>query len=126
MTNSILILDGLTQIAPVDFDEYQKIEKERSCERLLHLCIGSIIDICKLFVAGGRSGLPSEENDLFDKMRKNGIISKTMCSTLKEIRGFGDILIHEYAIVDDKIVFRVLKAKLKDFKKFKKEILRQL
>lgn len=119
-------LNELKQIVPKSFAGYQTIEKKRSCERLLHLCIECVIDICKLFVSGLRLGLPSEENDLFDKIQKRGITSETMSSTLKEMRGFRNVLVHEYTAVDDKIVFRALKTKLKDFQIFKKEILKFL
>ncbi len=116
-------LKELTQIIPINFAEYQMIEKKRSCERLLQLCLECVIDICKLFVSGLRLGLPSEENDLFDKMKKQRIISEPMSLTLKEMRGFRNILIHEYATIVDEIVFETLKTKLEDFRKFKKEVL---
>ena len=32
-------INEFIQIAPADFEEYQKIEKKRSCERLLHLVL---------------------------------------------------------------------------------------
>jgi uncharacterized protein YutE (UPF0331/DUF86 family) len=117
-------LDELKQTAPakLKFKEYQKIEKKRSCERLLQLSIEAVIDICKLFVSGMRLGLPAEENDLFDKMQKKKLLSKKMAVTLKEMKGFRNILVHEYADIDDELVFRALKAKLDDFNKFKKEI----
>ncbi|MDP3042634.1 MAG: DUF86 domain-containing protein [Candidatus Omnitrophota bacterium] len=118
-------LDELDQIAPakLKFKEYQEIEKKRSCERLLQLSIEAVIDICKLFVSGLRLGLPAEENDLFDKMRKKKLLSKEMTVTLREMKGFRNILVHEYAAVDDELVFKAIKTKLKDFRKFKKEIL---
>jgi len=116
-------LDELKQVVPVEFKEYQKIEKKRSCERLLQLSIESVIDVCKLFVSGLRLGLPREENDLFDKMRKKNLLSDEMNAALKEMRGFRNILVHEYAAVDDELVFRALKTKLEDFRKFRREIL---
>lgn len=119
-------LDELLQITPVDFKDYQKIEKKRSCERLLQLSIECVMDICKLCVSGLRLGLPSEENDLFEKILKKNIITKKMYSTLKEMKGFRNILVHEYAAVDDKLVFRLIKDRLSDFRKFKKEILKVL
>jgi len=119
-------LDELKQVVPAEFKEYQRIEKKRSCERLLQLSIESATDICKLFVSGLRLGLPTEENDLFDKMRKKNLLSEEMNATLKEMRGFRNILVHEYAAVDDELVFRALKTKLEDFRRFKGEILRSL
>jgi len=111
----------IRQISPRDFNEYQDIKIKRSCERLLQLGIECIIDICKLFL-----GLPSEENDLFNKMLKKGILTKEMVSILKEMRGFRNILIHEYAAIDDELVFEAIKKRLDDFEKFKKEALKFL
>ena len=116
-------LNELKEVVPASFAEYQKIEKKRSCERLLQLCIESVIDICKLFVSGLALGLPSEENDLFNKMRKKEILSEEITIVLKEMRGFRNILIHEYAAIDDELVYEAAKEKSLDFNKFKKEIL---
>ncbi len=119
-------INEFIQIAPADFEEYQKIEKKRSCERLLHLCIECIIDIAKLFVSGLRLGLPSEENDLFDKIQKKGIVSKEMNVALKKMKGFRNILVHEYATIDNELVFSAARTKLEDFRKFKEEVLKTL
>ncbi len=116
----------LKQVVPTNYEEYQKIEKKRSCERLLQLCIECAFDVCKLFVSGLKLGLPSEENDLFDKMQKRKIISKKMGSLLKEMRAFRNILIHEYASVDDELIYEKAKTRLDDFKAFKKEVLTAL
>jgi len=104
-------LNELTQIIPATFEEYQRIETKRACERLLQLCIECVIDVCRFFVSGLRLGLPSEENDLFDKMLKKKILSKEMNSLLKEMRGFRNILVHEYTAVDDELVFKTMKEK---------------
>lgn len=123
-------LDGylkeLKQIMPKTFHDYQKIEKKRSCERVVQLCIECVIDMCELFVSGLRLGLPTEEEDLFEKMAKNKIISKDMAVILKEMRGFRNILIHEYATIDNELVYNTIKTKLSDFENFKKEIMAAL
>lgn len=119
-------LKELVQISPSSFDEYKAIEKKRSCERLLQLCIESIIDVCKIFVSGLRLGLPKEENDLFVKMKKEGFISEDTTNLLKRMRGLRNIIIHEYATVNDESVYNVIKNGLKDFDKIRKEIIRAL
>jgi uncharacterized protein YutE (UPF0331/DUF86 family) len=68
-------------------------------------------------------GLPSEENDLFDKMKSEKIITEEMTVILKEMKGFRNILVHEYAVVDDEIVYSVIKNRMGDFKKFKKQLI---
>jgi len=123
-------LDGyiaeLKEIAPKSFAEYQKVEKKRACERLLQVSIEVIIDICNLLVSGLRLGLPAEEDDLFRKLVEAGIITKEMGETLREIKGFRNILVHQYAQVDDRIVYEAVNTKLGDFALFRQEALAYL
>lgn len=123
-------LDGylreIRQIMPSDFKAYQKMPVKRACERLLQISVESAIDICSLLVSGLRLGLPAEEDDLFDKLEEAGIISSSMKEQLKKMKGFRNILVHEYGRVDDRLVFEVLQNRLDDFKAFKGEILQAI
>ena len=116
-------LAELKQIAPADFTEFKKIEKKRACERLLQLAVESVIDICNLLVSGLRMGLPAEEEDLFRKLIQGHVISERLGEKLKEMKGFRNILVHEYARVNDKIVYEATKTKFSDFDAFKEQIL---
>jgi len=116
-------LKELGEVVPQDFATYQKVEKRRACERLLQISIEAVIDICHLLVAGLRLGLPSEEDDLFAKLGKAGVISSQTEKILKEMKGFRNILVHEYTHIDEQIVFQMAKAKLSDFEAFKREVL---
>ena len=115
-------LSELKIVMPKSYQEYAgSIEKKRSCERLLHILIESVIDICALIVKGLRLGLPAEEEDLFEKLEKKKIISKGMKEKLKSMRGFRNIMVHRYADVDDELVFDNL-GNINDFKEFRTEI----
>jgi uncharacterized protein YutE (UPF0331/DUF86 family) len=119
-------LAELRAIAPENLKEYRRIEKKRSCERLLQLCIECVIDLCRILVSGLRLGLPADENDLFEKLNKNGIVSPSGARLLRQMRGFRNILVHEYASVDDELVFKYVKTRLGDFEKIRKQILEVL
>ena len=115
-------LSELESVMPKRYEEYvSSIEKKRSCERLLHILIECVIDVCALIVKGLRLGLPAEEEDLFEKLEKKKVISKKMKEKLKSIRGFRNILVHRYAEVDDELVFENL-GNINDFKEFRREI----
>lgn len=115
-------ISELESVMPKSYEEYvNSIEKKRSCERLLHILIECVIDICALMVKGLRLGLPAEEEDLFEKLEKGKIISREMKGKLKSMRGFRNILVHRYAEVDDELVFENL-GSVNDFKEFRKEI----
>ena len=124
------VLDGylkeLREILPASFEEYKKVEKRRACERLLQVSIECVIDICGLMVIGLRLGLPAEEDDLFDKLEQAGIITSSRKESLKKMKGFRNILVHEYGQVNDMIVYEILQNNLNDFEAFKQEILQAI
>ncbi len=123
-------LDGylrdLRVIAPRDFAEYRQVEKKRACERLLQIAVECVIDVCNLMVSGLRLGLPAEENDLFEKLEQAGILSPEMKKTVQTMKGFRNILVHEYGYVDDMIVYQAVTTELGDFTDFKTEIVTAL
>ena len=116
-------LREIEQVKPASLEEYKKVEKKRSSERLLQLSIECMIDICALMVTGLRLGLPSEEDDLFERLEQAGIISALMKETLRKMKAFRNILVHEYGRIDDQLVYELLQNKLDDFERFKNEIL---
>jgi len=116
-------LRELRAISPACMGDYLKIEKKRACERLLQIAIECVIDIGNLFVSGLRLGLPAEENDIFEKLGRAGVISNDMVAVLKRMKGCRNILVHEYARVDDEIIFEAVSTKLGDFDDFRREII---
>lgn len=119
-------LEELRTILPKDFEEFQKIEKKRACERLLQIAIEAVMDICYLLVRDLRLGLPSDEEDILDKIEKAGIIQGELQETLRKMRGFRNILVHEYGRVDDWIVYQMTTQGFESFDRFRKTVLRFL
>jgi uncharacterized protein YutE (UPF0331/DUF86 family) len=119
-------LRELRQILPESFAGYQKVEKKRACERLLQIAIEAVIDICHMFLRELRLGLPSEEDDVFEKLSQAGVISSQMVATLKRMKGLRNILVHEYGRVDDRIVYDQAHKGIQDFMGFREEILAAL
>lgn len=120
-------LKELKEIAAVDYNEYLlSIEKRRACERLLQISVECVIDICSLFVSGLRLGIPAEESDIFERLFKNRIISAELKDVLKTMKGFRNILVHDYAGIDNTIVYEIATSRLTDFEIFIKEMLNSL
>jgi len=120
-------LSELEGIIPGSFEEYKNsIRDKRACERLLQIAIESVIDACNLFVSDLKLGIPSDEDDIIKKLEKKKIISGKMAETIRDMKGFRNILVHKYGVLKDELVFEMLSEKLEDFEKFKKEILKKL
>lgn len=120
-------LDGylgeLRSIAPVRFEEYLRVEKKRACERLVQVLVEAVIDACALMVSGLRLGLPGEEDDLFEKLERRGVLSTPTAGVLRRMKGLRNLLVHEYGRAHDEVVFDAVCRRLGDFDAFKGEIL---
>jgi uncharacterized protein YutE (UPF0331/DUF86 family) len=117
----------LRSVLPRNLDEYAaSVEKRRATERLMQVSVECILDICGLFVAGLRLGLPAEEENLFDRLEQARVLSPELVRTLRAMRRFRNILVHEYGAVDDKIVFELAGRLSKDTAAFTAEVIRAL
>ena len=124
-------LDGylreLRQVLPATFAEYlASIEKRRACERLLQISIECVLDICGLLVTGLRLGLPSEEDDLLEKLQHAQVLSPETVSLVKTMKGFRNVPVHEYGGIDNAIVFKAATARIADFVAVRQELLQVL
>jgi uncharacterized protein YutE (UPF0331/DUF86 family) len=117
----------LRQVAPESFAEYmQKVENRRACERLLQISIECIIDICGLFVSGLRLGLPAEEDDIFEKLERATLLSPNVADMVRSMKGFRNILVHEYGAIDNAIVFKMATTRFEDIEIFRNEVIHAL
>jgi len=118
-------LDELKAVAPRSYPEYEgSVEKRRACERLLHISIECVIDVCHLIVSGLRLGLPAGEGDLFAKLEQSGIISRGLADTLRRMKAFKNILVQRYGRVDDRLVYDVITRGSGDFDEFRNAVLK--
>jgi uncharacterized protein YutE (UPF0331/DUF86 family) len=111
-------VNELRSIAPATFEEYQRVETKRACERLVQIAIECVIDVCQLLVSGLRLGLPAEEDDLFDKLETAALFTPETVQTVRKMRGCRNILVHQYGKVSDEIVFETIRTGLDDFDEF--------
>ena len=115
-------LRELAEVVPHDIAAYRDTATRRACERILQIAIEAVIDICSLFVVGLRLGVPAEENDLFEKLATAGVLSPDMVERLRLMKGFRNLIVHDYGRVDDERVFELATAHVGDFDAFAEEI----
>jgi uncharacterized protein YutE (UPF0331/DUF86 family) len=80
--------------------------------------IESVIDISLLMIKEFHLGPPQNEENIFDLL-KNQISN---CERLNEMRGFRNILVHRYGIIDPTLMSHFATEDLDDFKIFIQEI----
>ncbi len=116
-------LKEINEDYPENYKRYLK--NKRKYERLLHLSIEVVIDVCSLILKEKGSGVPSDTGKIFDELIKEDVFEEKFGETLKEMKAFRNILVHRYGEVDDRKTYNQLNN-LDDFKEFKKHVLNYL
>lgn len=108
-------LDELIHIIPDSKDIYLKsVLHRRAVERMLHISIENVIDICAILINEFKLGPPSNEENIFDLLKEK----LPNIEILKEMKGFRNILVHRYSKIDDLIVYRNASERITDFEEF--------
>ncbi|MCF2140528.1 MAG: DUF86 domain-containing protein [Candidatus Lokiarchaeota archaeon] len=108
-------LEELNEFIPKE-DEifYKSNEKRRAIERQLQICIENVIDIAYHLVKFLHLGPPQNDENLFDLLQNH----LTNISNLKAMKGFRNILVHQYGKINQKRVLQFIRENLSDFRYF--------
>jgi len=68
------------------------------------------------------AGVPADEDNLLDKLFQVVLLSEQTVATLRRMKGFRNILVHEYTAVDDRIVYEVVTQEIGDLGRFAAEV----
>lgn len=107
---------------PMNLKNYTKQDSillniQRACE--------ACIDLAMHVVAEKSFGIPQNSRDAFELLRKNGIIDGALEKKLKSMVGFRNIAVHNYQLIDLKVVQDLIENGLNDLIVFSKIILQQ-
>ncbi len=118
-----IYLDELRQIKPLSVVEYKSnIEKKAACERYVEKIVEAMTDLTFLIIKFKKLRIPEDDSDAFTVLLEKGIISNTLRTKLQLAKGMRNILAHQYAIIDDEVVFMALDELDRDGKLFIKKI----
>ncbi len=116
-------LAELDVILPATKESYLKnLTTKRACEKTIELAIECVIDVCSIIVSSLNLGIPNDEEDIFDILERNKLLSKQMRSSLDNMKGFRNLMVHRYGVVNDPMAYKFLKSNLVDFEGFEREI----
>ena len=87
-------------------------------ERKLQLAAQVCIDLGNHLISYFGFETPKDYKEIFDVLAKEGVISKSLCSNMKKVAGFRNILVHDYLSIDVGKVAEVLNRGLRVFDDF--------
>ncbi|MGC9523731.1 MAG: type VII toxin-antitoxin system HepT family RNase toxin [Anaerolineae bacterium] len=120
-------MQDLRDLQSVDAETYREnLLIRRTVERTLHLAVEASLDIGQHIIA--REGLrtPDDNKDVFVVLAEEDIISSELLPALVEMAKFRNLIVHDYARVDDRIVHSILQERLGDFEDYARAVLDHL
>lgn len=93
-------------------------EKRYTAERLLELCIQSVIDSSRLLVALEGWKVRQEDRDPLLLLADPRVISETLAERLMQAKAFRNILVHEYADIRPELLSSHLRTGFSDLEEF--------
>jgi uncharacterized protein YutE (UPF0331/DUF86 family) len=94
------------------------LREQRFVEHTLQIAIQAALDVASHIVSDEHMGEPRTSRELFDLLERNGWIPPALASTLRNMVGFRNVLVHGYDDVDLGIVRDVLEHRLDDLIQF--------
>ncbi len=82
-----------------------------------------IIEIILMINSDFQLGIPNGINEVIDQLVEQEFLSSEIAGLIKAIKGFRNVLVHRYGVLDEELTFETIKDRLDDFEKIEKEIL---
>ncbi len=111
----------LNNLQSYHYDEFvNEPERYGSAERFLHLAIESCTDMGNHVIADENLGIVTSYRDIPTILEEHGYVSVELREIWIAMIGFRNILVHDYTVIDHKLVYDVLQNRLDDFQKLRK------
>jgi uncharacterized protein YutE (UPF0331/DUF86 family) len=94
------------------------VREERFVEHTLQVAIQAALDVASYIVSDDRLGEPETNRELFDLLAGAGRIAPPLATTLRDMAGFRNVLVHGYQDMDLGVVEDVLRNHLGDLLAF--------
>jgi uncharacterized protein YutE (UPF0331/DUF86 family) len=108
-------------ISPATFEEF---EKEwiliAAAERSVQIAVEIMIDIAERILALENAGPAAYAADAMKKLEMIGAIQSAV--VYEKMVKFRNLIVHEYEVIDHRILYEVITEKLDDFIRFQQEI----
>ena len=112
-------VSDLKDLQNIDFQEYEENKiLRRAVERTLHLSVEACLDIGQHIIAQEGYRTPKDNRDTFHVLNEENIISDSLLTKVNNMAGFRNLIVHDYAQIDNKTVHEILQQHLQDFDAF--------
>lgn len=105
------------------FESYvNDVRLRRAVERSLQVAVEACLDIARRIIAVEGFRYPENNQDTFRVLVEEKIVPSRLLDTLQEMARFRNLIVHDYAKIDDARVYGILKQRLGDFDAYARAI----
>lgn len=104
----------------------EDIREERFVVYTLQIAIQAALDVAAHIVSDERLGEPQTNRALFDLLQQHGWLPSTLATTMRQMAGFRNIVVHGYQRVDLGIVRHIVAHRLDDLLVFTQAVHQRL
>jgi uncharacterized protein YutE (UPF0331/DUF86 family) len=90
----------------------------KAIERTLQVAVEACLDVARRIIALEGFRYPTDNRDAFRVLAEEQILPQALLNPLLEMAGFRNLIVHDYAKIDDAIVYGILMKRLGDFDAF--------
>ncbi len=99
-------------------DYVASMRQRRAVERSLQVCIEICLDIGRRIIAIEELQIPDDNQSVFRILHDARIVPDQLVPSLLDMARFRNLIVHDYARIDDAIVYSILLNRLADFESF--------
>jgi uncharacterized protein YutE (UPF0331/DUF86 family) len=113
-------LSHLKELSKLSRDEFlEDYRNPASAETFIRHCLEAIFDIGRHILAKtGKVRLTHEYKNIAKGLGESGVISKQLMSTLIEMAGYRNRIVHLYHEITDEELYEIIQKDLKDIEQF--------
>ncbi len=101
------------------FEAYRADKRlRRAVERSLQIAIEACLDIGRRIIALEGLRYPQSNREVFQILSEESVVPPGLLPTLLNMARFRNLIVHDYARIDDEVVYGILKRRLGDLEAF--------
>ena len=117
-------MHDLRNLQDVDAETYEEnLLIRRTVERTLQLAAEASLDIGQHIIAREGFRTPDDNSDVFAVLSEENVIPAALLPKLVQMARFRNLIVHDYARIDDRIVLSILKERLEDFDRYAQAVI---
>ena len=115
--------DELNEDLPQSEEEFSRERvSRRAIEKTIELIADAVVDVAMIIISAKSLEKPNESCESISILAKNGILSSSFADKLKDFVRFRNLLVHQYAKVDEQREFETIRDNHQDILGFLKEM----